>query len=249
MSILTPAPPSAWLAARERTASETVEIIANMAHDLRAPLNAIVGFTEFVSDEKAGPLNAAQREYLGDVLSSGRTLLGLLNDLTCLVKIDSGRLESSPRATTLAEPVTRLCEQLRPVACLSNILLTCEVQAETGPVRADPDQLTQIIANLCSHSIDFAGCDGRVNLLARVPSAEAVEVSISALTRGTAVDRVESTLRSAPLLDQRFIRTGSPAYLNLAVTRRLVELAGGSLQLMIADELQGTRLIVRFPTQ
>ena len=64
-----------------------------MSHELRTPLNGIIGFSELLIDEKAGPLNARQREYLGDVLNSGRHLLRLINDVLDLSKVEAGRME------------------------------------------------------------------------------------------------------------------------------------------------------------
>jgi PAS domain S-box-containing protein len=78
------------------------EFLANMSHELRTPLNGIIGFSEFLIDEKPGALNAKQKEYLGDILSSGRHLLQLINDVLDLSKVEAGRMQlirrpSAPR--------------------------------------------------------------------------------------------------------------------------------------------------------
>jgi protein-histidine pros-kinase len=72
------------------------EFLANMSHELRTPLNGIIGFSEFLIDEKPGPLNAKQKEYLTDVLNSGRLLLQLINDVLDLSKVESGKMELTP---------------------------------------------------------------------------------------------------------------------------------------------------------
>ena len=76
------------------------EFLANLSHDLRTPLNAILGFTEFLLDEKPGPLNARQKEYLGDILSSGRRLLQLIDDMPDRCKAEAGKMQvPTPEAT------------------------------------------------------------------------------------------------------------------------------------------------------
>src|SRR5204863_293298 len=81
------------------------EFLANMSHELRTPLNSIIGFSEFLVDDKAGPLTSTQKEYIHDVLNSGQHLLQLINDVLDLSKIEAGRMELSPEPFVLRKVI------------------------------------------------------------------------------------------------------------------------------------------------
>ncbi len=72
------------------------ELLAKLSHDLRTPLNSILGFTEFLLDEKPGPLNARQKEYLGDILSSGQRLVQLIDAMAERSKLEAGKMQAPP---------------------------------------------------------------------------------------------------------------------------------------------------------
>src|SRR5947208_6609994 len=85
------------------------EFLTNMSHELRTPLNGIIGFSEFLIDEKPGALNTKQKEYLGDILNSGRHLLHLINDVLDLSKVEAGKMELYPEAFAPAKVIEEVC--------------------------------------------------------------------------------------------------------------------------------------------
>src|SRR6185312_14254378 len=89
------------------------EFLANMSHELRTPLNGIIGFTEFLIDEKPGPLKPEQKEYLGDVLSSARHLLQLINDVLDLAKVEAGKMELHPETFPVHEAVEEVAAVIK----------------------------------------------------------------------------------------------------------------------------------------
>src|ERR1700761_4548739 len=109
-----------------RSGNAVIEVLANMSHDLRAPLNAIIGFAEFISDEKSGPLNSDQKEYLADVLSCGRALLQLVTDVSQLVKMEAGKMELFPQIISLQEALSAACAQAALHAAEANVELRFE---------------------------------------------------------------------------------------------------------------------------
>src|SRR5580658_4988107 len=94
-----------------------------MSHELRTPLNGIIGFSEFLIDEKAGALNAQQKEYLSDVLASGRHLLRLINDVLDLSKIEAGKMTITPEALELTPAIEEVCGVVSPIAHSKSIAL------------------------------------------------------------------------------------------------------------------------------
>src|SRR5205085_5918689 len=89
------------------------EFLANMSHELRTPLNGIIGFTEFLVDEKPGALNLKQKEYLSDVYNSAQHLLQLINDVLDLAKVEAGKIELSPAPFHLARPSEEVCAAVK----------------------------------------------------------------------------------------------------------------------------------------
>ena len=92
------------------------EFMANMSHELRTPLNGIIGFSEFLVDEKRGKLNDKQKEYLNDILNSGRHLLQLINDILDLSKVEAGKVELFPETFSISKSVCEVCSVVSPLA-------------------------------------------------------------------------------------------------------------------------------------
>jgi PAS domain S-box-containing protein len=92
------------------------EFLANMSHELRTPLNGIIGFTEFLIDEKPGPLRPKQKEYLGDVLNSARHLLQLINDVLDIAKVEAGKMELHPETFPVRKAVEEVATVIKSIA-------------------------------------------------------------------------------------------------------------------------------------
>jgi protein-histidine pros-kinase len=103
------------------------EFLANMSHELRTPLNGIIGFSEFLFDEKPGPLNTKQKEYLGDVLNSGRHLLQLINAVLDLSKVESGKMELHPERFATEVAIDEVCAVMFPLVNQKAIVIRREV--------------------------------------------------------------------------------------------------------------------------
>lgn len=210
----------------ESTSKLKSEFLANMSHELRTPLNAIIGFSEALLSGVYGPVNEKHREYLGDILTSGENLLGLINDILDLSKIEAGSIDLERRAFSLKELIQSAAGMFREKAVVHSIALECHIEDGVDEIIADQRKVKQVVMNLLSNAIKFTPDGGTVRLNAR-RFADTVEVSIEDTGIGIAGSEI-------PQLFQPFHQLGSPfqkryggAGLGLFLTKRLVELQGG----------------------
>jgi nitrogen-specific signal transduction histidine kinase len=131
------------------------EFLANMSHELRTPLNAILGFSEVLAERMFGEVNAKQAEYLQDILSSGRHLLSLINDILDLSKVEAGRLELELERFHLPTALDNALTLVRERATRHGITLTQHVDPEVGDIVADERKVKQILVNLLSNAVKF----------------------------------------------------------------------------------------------
>ncbi len=142
------------------------EFLANMSHELRTPLNAILGFSEVLAERMFGEVNAKQAEYLQDILSSGRHLLSLINDILDLAKVEAGRLELELGRFHLPTALDNALTLVRERAARHGITLTQTVDERLGDIVADDRKVKQILLNLLSNAVKFTPEGGRVGLTA-----------------------------------------------------------------------------------
>src|SRR4051794_6891877 len=121
----------------ERANQAKDRFLASMSHELRTPLNGIIGFAEFLSDGKPGPLNDKQKEYLGDILNSARHLLHLINDMLDLVKVQAGKLDLSPEIFDVRAAIAEVCAVVHPIAVQKNIDVRVDVASGLDAVTLD----------------------------------------------------------------------------------------------------------------
>jgi signal transduction histidine kinase len=204
------------------------EFLANMSHELRTPLNAIIGFSEVLLERMFGDLNAKQDEYLQDILSSGRHLLSLINDILDLSKIEAGRMELELGVFSLPEVLENSLTMVRERASSHAITLGLNVGPGLGPVEADERKVKQVLFNLLSNAVKFTPDGGRVEVTAH-PAGEAVAIAVRDTGIGIAPEdqeRIFDEFRQVSGDTGKQEGTG----LGLALTRRFVELHGGSIR-------------------
>lgn len=230
----------------ERANHAKDRFLASMSHELRTPLNGIIGFAEFLADGKPGPLNEKQREYLGDVLQSGRHLLHLINDMLDLVKVQAGKVELNAEPFSLATAIREVCTGVQPIAEAKNIELKVDVASEVDAVHLDPQRFRQILYNLVSNALKFTDDGGHVGVEARRAGPARFCVVVSDDGIGIRPEDVGRLFTEFEQLDtgtgRRFGGTG----LGLALTQNLVRIQGGEIE--VESELgKGSRFIVTLP--
>ncbi len=199
------------------------DFLANMSHELRTPLNAIIGFSEVLREQMFGPLNAKQDEYLGDIVTSGRHLLLLINDTLDLSKIEAGKMELELTTFALPAVLEDGVTMVRERAARHGIECSVDAGAELDEVEADERKVKQVVFNLLSNAVKFTPDGGRVEVHARRLDDRA-EVAVA--DTGVGIDPADQAA-----IFQEFQQAGQQegSGLGLALARSLVALHGGNL--------------------
>jgi PAS domain S-box-containing protein len=220
------------------------DFLSSMSHELRTPLNAIIGFAEFMIDGKPGPLNPKQKEYLGDVLTSGRHLLHLINDLLDLSKVEAGKMRLYAETFRIITVMDEVRAVMKPLAEAKNITMVLAVAPPLDVVTLDEQKFKQVLYNLLSNAVKFTGTGGRVAISAAPHGVSHFTLTVADTGIGIRAEDVTRLFTDFEQLD--VARTHGGTGLGLALTRRLVELHGGSIS--VASEFgKGSTFTVVLP--
>jgi signal transduction histidine kinase len=204
------------------------EFLASMSHELRTPLNAIIGFSEVMLERMFGDLNAKQDEYLNDILSSGRHLLSLINDILDLAKIEAGRMELDPTDFDLPQAVDNALILVRERAMRRGIVLERWIDPRLGQVKGDERKIKQVLLNLLSNAVKFTPEGGRIDVRAVLTDGVA-EVSVADSGVGIAPEDHEAVFEEFRQVGTDYARKHEGTGLGLALARKFVELHGGAI--------------------
>ncbi len=204
------------------------EFIANMSHELKTPLNAIIGFSEAMLGGIYGPINERHREYLNDILLSGEKLLGLINDMLDLTKIEAGSVSLDLRVFSLRELIKSAEGMLREKMVSHNVTFECRIDDGLDEISADERKLKQVMVNLLSNAVKFSPDNGKVTVLAR-RRGDSVEISVEDRGIGIAKDDIQKLFQPFSQLESSFQKRYGGAGFGLFLTKRLVELHGGRI--------------------
>jgi PAS domain S-box-containing protein len=227
------------------------EFLANMSHELRTPLNAIIGFSEILRDGLAGELTPRQREFAGDINSSGAHLLSLITDILDLSKIEAGSMMLDREEVTVVPLLESCLAVVRDKATARSIDLRHEIDPALGTIEGDARKLKQIVYNLLSNAVKFTDPGGRVSLVARKMDRMRIDAAGSAAGRtlsapsvgdrtfleisvqdngiGIAAADLSRLFEPFVQVDASMKRRHEGTGLGLALVRRLVDLHGGGL--------------------
>lgn len=206
------------------------QFLATVSHELRTPMNSVIGYCQVLLRGLDGPLNDEQREDVGRIRDSSEQLLGLINEILDLTKIDAGRLEISTRPLELAPHLHSVMMTVAPLARGKGLEVQVEVDPTLPPVWADQDRLRQVLLNLLSNAIKFTH-EGLIQVVARTASGDQVEVAVKDTGVGIAPHYHEAIFEEFFQVDGSGTREFGGTGLGLPITRRLVELMGGALRL------------------
>jgi signal transduction histidine kinase len=205
------------------------EFLANMSHELRTPLNGIIGFSEFLVDEKPGKLNDRQREYLNDILNSGRHLLQLINDVLDLSKVEAGKMELYPETFALSTTVDEVSSVISPLAKKKGIAIRKDIAPRLESITLDPQKLKQVLYNLLSNAVKFTGEGGRVDIIAGPYDPGRLRIHVRDTGIGMRPEDVKKLFVEFQQLDSGAGRRYEGTGLGLALTKKLIELQKGSI--------------------
>jgi len=205
------------------------EFLASMSHELRTPLNAIIGFSEVMLERLFGDVNAKQEEYLHDILSSGRHLLSLINDILDLAKIEAGRMELEPADFDLPQAIDNALVLVRERAMRRGITLEQSIDPRLGEIKGDERKVKQVMLNLLSNAVKFTPEGGRIDVRAVLADGVA-QVSVADTGVGIAPEDHAAVFEEFRQVGTDYARKHEGTGLGLALARKFVELHGGTIR-------------------
>jgi PAS domain S-box-containing protein len=223
------------------------EFLANMSHELRTPLNGIIGFSELLVDGKVGPVNPRQQEFLQDILRSGQHLLQLINDVLDLSKVEAGRMELFPERFDTARAIGEICAVVSPLSRRKGLRVAVDVDPSAASVVLDLQKFKQVLYNLLSNAVKFTD-DGSVTITAGCAEDGRLRLVVRDTGIGIGAEDLEKVFQEFTQLDSGSTRRYEGTGLGLALTRKLVEFQGGSID--VASRFgEGSVFTVELPRQ
>ena len=215
-------------------AMRRLDFLAKVSHEVRTPLNSILGFTELMLEERLGAIgNARYKGYVEDIHQSGLYALSLLNDLLDISKIDAGKFDLDFTVVDVPELVEACVNSLQPLAKRERILLRTSLAPNLPAVIADRRRLKQILLNLLSNAIKFTNAGGQVIVSARLIDGEDLRLRVHDSGVGMTKDEVAAAMQPFHQLDTA-PRKQTGTGLGLPVTKALVE--SNRARLLITSE-------------
>lgn len=245
------------------------EFLATMSHELRTPLNAVIGFSEALKDGLVGEMSETQREYIGDIFTSGQHLLSLINDILDLSKVEAGMMELELESVELAGLLANSLLIVREKAALQSIQLKLQSPEDLGHLELDLRKTKQIVYNLLANAVKFSEHGSSVTLTVRQVAREQVgqipgdwpvynfalpasvhqqflELSVSDTGIGIAEDDMGKLFKAFSQIDSSLARKFEGTGLGLAMVKQLTDLHGGSVA-VASREGCGARFVVWLP--
>jgi adenylate cyclase len=210
-----------------RAAEAKGQFLANMSHELRTPLNAVLGYAELIQDGIYGEVPVKVHDVLERIQQNGRHLLGLINDVLDLSKIEAGQLTLSPADYSLRALVLEVVSATEALAAEKQLALEVEVPVDLPTARGDERRITQVLLNLVSNAIKFTDA-GSVRIRAGLEGDHFV-VAVTDSGVGIAAEDQARIFGEFQQVDSSSTRKTGGTGLGLAITKRIVELHGGHI--------------------
>jgi len=221
------------------------EFLANMSHELRTPLNAIIGFSEVLGERLFGELNEKQAEYTEDILSSGRHLLSLINEILDLSKVEAGRMELELVTFDFPLAIDNARTFVRERATKHGIMLDLTIDEHLGDFVGDERKIKQIMLNLLSKAVKFTPEGGRIGIAARQANG-AVEISVSDTGIGIAPEDQPKVFEEFRQVGSDYAHKVEGTGLGLILAKKFVELHGGMIW-VTSEAGKGSRFTFTLP--
>jgi signal transduction histidine kinase/DNA-binding response OmpR family regulator len=207
------------------------DFLANMSHELRTPLNSIIGFSELMMMGDERETEAERKEYLGHIITSGRHLERLINDVLDLSKIEAGKMEFHPEPADLGALIGDLVSTMKVLAEKKQIEVAVEVASEVRSAVVDRARLKQVLYNYLSNAIKFTPEHGRITVRVEPKGSESFRLAVADTGVGIGPEDQQKLFREFQQLDQTAQKEHQGTGLGLALVKRIVEAQGGSVGL------------------
>jgi signal transduction histidine kinase/ligand-binding sensor domain-containing protein len=238
----------ALLHAEEANRAKSI-FLAATSHELRTPLNSIIGFSDILIDNAADKLETRHAQFLRNISSSGQYLLGIINNILDLSKIEAGRMEIQPELILVSETVDGICAVMKGVTTSRSITIDLDVD-NCPPLEADVAMFKQILYNLMSNAMKFSPKQGTVSVRARGLGAEENVLGVNAIELRVNDNGIGIDTREQRLIFEEFRQAAGGRRqgtgLGLALVKRFVDLHGGNIRVESRPG-EGSTFIVLLP--
>ncbi len=224
------------------------EFIASMSHELRTPLNSVIGFAEVIHHKLLGPLGGKKYgEYAGDILTSGKHLLELVDGIIDISTVEAGTIKLVKENIDLTEMFELCLALVRERAAEVGVELGFAVEEGTPRLRADSVKLKRMLLNLLTNAIKFTPSAGRVSVSAKAGGREAVCITVADTGIGIAAEEIERVLEPFGQANLPTEMNREGIGLGLYLTKSLIYAHGGWLEI-VSDVDSGTSITLTFPS-
>lgn len=221
--------------------------IANVSHELRSPLNAIIGFSEIMVKEMLGPIrNRKYREYSQDIHNSGHLLLSLINDILDISKIEAGQMALLEGEIEISNVIVRLDKLVRELAIKADVQFTTHVPEKMPFLVADEQKTLQVLVNLCTNAIKFTQPGGEVKLDVVSDDEKGIIFSVADTGVGVASEDISKILKPFGQVLDPFIQQSEGTGLGLPIAKHIIEMHEGTF-IFESEKNLGTTVTVTFP--
>ncbi|MFA5363001.1 MAG: PAS domain S-box protein [Candidatus Omnitrophota bacterium] len=222
------------------------EFLANMSHELRTPLNSINGFSEVLYDETFGPLNEKQKKYVNNVLTSGKHLLLLINQILDMAKVEAGKMNLSLSTLPMKSLLHEISLLVADMASKGKIEMLLEIAEDLPDIKADELKVREIIYNLLSNAVKFTPEGGKIGMRAKKADF-GIEVVVWDTGIGIAPENAEKIFAGFFRVDTPYSRVTEGTGLGLPLSKKLVELHGGNFSVESEGLNKGTQVRFTLP--
>ena len=221
------------------------EFLANVSHELRTPLNSIIGFTELLHDDAKENADERRLRYLDNILTSGRGLLEMINELLDMAKIEAGRLELHVEPTSVGDIVEGIAAIMEPQARKKSISLEIQVDTQLQTIQSDPGKVQQILYNLVSNAIKFTPEHGTVTVRC---DSDDMHVHLLVIDTGPGIpdDLKDVIFEKFRQIESGHTRAHAGTGLGLAICRELAQMLQAELT-VDSTHGQGATFTLRIP--
>src|SRR5664280_128129 len=214
----------------KRTALVKSEFLANMSHELRTPLNSINGFSEVLYDETFGPLNEKQKKYVNNVLTSGKHLLLLINQILDMAKVEAGKMNLALSSLPMKSLLNEISLLVADMVSKKKIEMSLEIAEDLPNIEADELKVKEIMYNLLSNAVKFTPEGGKIGMRASTRKTDSeIEIMVWDTGVGIAPENMKKIFEGFFRVDTPYSRVTEGTGLGLPLSKKLVELHGGKL--------------------
>ena len=222
--------------------------LAKMSHELRTPLNAIIGYSEILLEDAQDDDNKAAAADLDKILSAARYLLGLINDVLDISKIEAGKMELYIETFAIPKLIQEVASTVQPLVSKKNNTLYLDCPAEIGDMQADSTKIRQMLFNLLSNACKFTEKGGITLSVARDPDGQHVLMKVSDTGIGMSPEQMGKLFAAFSQADASTASKFGGTGLGLAISRQFARMMGGNITVESTPGL-GTTFTVRMPLQ